>query len=306
MIRRIVLIAGLLLVAAAALYCAELALPKRDYFAERTGRLQEERLVETTVTTSRSDTVHLVSSTGLEVDMRVRRPAAAHGKLPVVVLIGGHQTGKDAVDLVGTPAGVAFAAIDYPYPGDTVIEGFVAILRAVPRIQKAFIDTPPALSLALEWLLRQPWVDTGRVELVGVSLGVPFAAAAGAVDTRFSRVWLIHGGGDNQSWVEHAGRKSIPNDGLRRIVARAALFLVYGRSLETRDWIPEIAPRPVIVIAARDDDFVPPEAQAPFVKAAESDHVELIWTEGLHIGPERKAELQQLLDIVLARVTPAG
>ncbi len=84
--------------------------------------------------------------------------------LPVLVLIGGHLTGKDAVDLVGKPVGIAFAAIDYPYPGDTVIAGFGATIRAIPRIQRAFIDTPPALSLALEWLLQQSWADPRRIE----------------------------------------------------------------------------------------------------------------------------------------------
>ena len=155
---------------------------------------------------------------------------------------------------------------------------------------------------ALSWLLEQPWVDPERVELVGVSLGVPFAAAAGGVDERFSRVWLIHGGADNVAWVKHVARKDVPNDLLRGIVARTALFLVYSSSLEARDWIAEIAPRPLIVIAARDDDFVPPEAQAPFIVAAESEHVELIWTEGLHVQPKRTDELNQLLDIVLSRV----
>ena len=38
---------------------------------------------------------------------------------------------------------------------------------------------------------------------------------AGALDQRFSRVWLMHGGGDNVSWVSHAGRKHIENETLR-------------------------------------------------------------------------------------------
>ena len=303
MTRRILLVVGLALVAIIAIYSVELASPKRDYFVERAGRIDDARVVATRVDRGYSETLHLVSTSGLEVDLRVSRPAGEiTGRLPVLILVGGHQTGKDAVDLVGTPEGMVFAAIDYPYAGSQSIDGLWQSVRAVPQIQRAFIDTPPALSLALSWLLEQPWVDPGRIELVGVSLGVPFAAAAGGVDERFSRVWLIHGGADNVSWVRHAGRKAIPNDTLRGIVARAALFLVYGRSLEASDWIPEIAPRPLIVIAAQNDDYVPPESQAPFIAAAEGDHVELIWTEGLHIQPKRTDELNQLLEIVLARV----
>ncbi len=304
--RRIVLLVTLLAIGAIALYGAELASSQRDYFVSRPGSLADEERVSSVAGESHTDTVHLVSTSGLEVDLRVLRPAilTAQG-LPVLVLIGGHQTGKDAVDLVGTPVGMAFAAIDYPYPGETVIEGFWASIRAIPRIQRAFIDTPPALSLALEWLLQQAWVDPQRIELVGVSLGVPFAAAAGAVDTRFSRVWLMHGGAENLPWVDHAGRRAIPNGLLRGVVARGALLLVYGNSFEARNWIPEIAPRPVIIVAARNDDFVPAEAQQPFIELAKSDHVELIWTEGMHVKPRRTKELSALLDIVLSRVTPA-
>ena len=260
-------------------------------------------MLETLADGRSGETLRLLSTTGLEIDMRVLRPAGEiTGKLPVLILVGGHTTGKDAVDLVGAPDGMAFAAIDYPYAGGKLEESFWEVIRAIPRIQDAFIDTPPGLSLALSYLLEQPWADPDRVELVGVSLGVPFAAAAGGVDERFSRVWLIHGGADNVAWVRHVGRKAVPNELARNVVARTALFLVYSNSLEARDWIPEIAPRPLIVIAARDDDLVPPDAQAPFIAAAESEHVELIWTEGLHIQPKRTDELNQLLDIVLTRV----
>ena len=41
----------------------------------------------------------------------------------------------------------------------------------------------------------------------------------------------------------------------------------------------------------------------PFVEAAEaSEHIEIVWTDGRHIRPTRREELQQLLDIVLNRI----
>ena len=187
--RRIFLVAGLVIAGAIALYALELASSQREHFVERTGSLQEALVIETRIGASRSDTLRLAASTGLEIDMRVRRPAGdIPAPLPTLILVGGHNTGKDAVDLVGDPDSMVFAAIDYPYPGEKVDGGFWPVIRAIPRIQDAFIDTPPGLSLALSWLLEQPWVDPARIELVGVSLGVPFAAAAGGVDERFGRV----------------------------------------------------------------------------------------------------------------------
>jgi fermentation-respiration switch protein FrsA (DUF1100 family) len=240
--------------------------------------------------------------------MRVVRPKTAPGEtLPVIVVMGGEGTGKDAVDLVGAPQGVAYVALDYPYEGDQELDAFWESLTAIPGIQQAFLDSPPAMSLAVDWAEQQSWFDPDRVELVGASLGVPFTAVAGALDSRFTRVWLLHGGAENLPWVMHVGQRYVENEFLRGLLARLALLLVYGNSFETLDWIPEIAPRPLVVVAARDDDFVPPEAQQPFVEAAAtSEHIEVVWTEGRHIRPTRRDELQQLLDIVLSRIDRRG
>jgi hypothetical protein len=295
--------AALVLLLVAGLYVAELAIPKRDYFLERRGTLIDQRVTTTSTAGLVQSRVHLQSSSGLAVDLRVVRPDLAAGEtLPAIVMLGGEATGQDAVDLVGTPEGIAYIALDYPYAGDQELDAFWESVAAIPGIQQAFLDSPPALSLAVDWLEEQPWLDRDRIELVGASLGVPFTAVAGALDVRFTRVWLLHGGATNYPWVMHVGRRYVENEFLRSLVARGALLLVYGASFETEDWIADIAPRRLIVVAAKEDDFVPPAAHAPFIKASESEHVELVWTEGQHIRPSRQEELQQLLDLVLGRI----
>ena len=299
--RRIALFVAVAMLLFVGLYAVHLATPQVDYLIERRGVLAKHDVVITETELGTNEDIRLESSSGLVVELRVMRPTGERN-LPALVMLGGHDTGKDAVDLVGAPQGVAYVAPDYPYFADHHPEGFLASLAIVDDVQRAFLDSPPALSLILDWLLQQSWVDRDRVELVGVSLGVPFAAPAGALDDRYSRVWLMHGGGDNLTWVSHAGRKNIANETLRRVVARLALLLVYGNTFDTVRWIEETAPRPVILVMARDDDYVPREAQQPLIEASSAEHVELIWTEGLHIGPKRTFELQQLLHTVLSEV----
>jgi len=303
-LRRFVLIALVAIIAIIGVYVVELALPKRDYFLERRGTIETVDVVESMDGGVVRQVVRLESTTGLAVDMRLVRPAIEPGEtLPVIIVMGGEGTGKDAVDLVGVPQGIAYLALDYPYEGDQELDAFWESLTAIPGIQQAFLDSPPAMSLALDWAEQQDWFDAGNVELVGASLGVPFTAVAGALDTRFTRVWLLHGGATNVPWVMYVGRRYVENEFLRGLLARAALLLVYGNSFETLDWIPEIAPRPLVIVAAKDDDFVPPEAQQPFVEAAQaSDYIEIVWTDGRHIRPTRREELRQLLDIVLSRI----
>jgi fermentation-respiration switch protein FrsA (DUF1100 family) len=302
-LRRALLVATALVALAVFAFYLELAIPKHDYFLERRGALVRQEILAASENGTIHKTVRLASSSGLEIDMRLARPATDPGEtLPVIVVMGGEGTGKDAVDLVGEPDGIAYLALDYPYRGSQELDAFWESITAIPAIQQAFLDSPPAMSLAVDWLEQQDWFDPDNVELVGASLGVPFTAVAGAIDERFTRVWLLHGGAKNLPWVMHAGRRHVENEFLRGIVARGALLLVHGPSFEAIDWIPRIGPRPVVIVAARNDDFVPPEAQEPFLEAAESEHVDLVWTDGRHIRPTRKEELQQLLDVVLSRI----
>ncbi|HSD70598.1 MAG TPA: hypothetical protein VLB07_13660, partial [Woeseiaceae bacterium] len=245
----------------------------------------------------------LTASCGPPVRLRLLLPDEAETqKVGLLLLIGGHRTGRNAVDLIGDPAGIAYAAIDYPYRGSHSLSGASQIIRAIPAIQDALLDTPPALMLAMDWISRQPWFDAGHAELAGISLGVPLAAVAGALDDRFTRVWLIHGATNNYDWVMHAAENRVRNRVLRDLSVRASLLLAYGNSFRTADWLREIAPRPVVIIAARDDERMPQGATAAYRTASESEHVSLMWTQGKHIEPGREYELQQLVDLVVGEM----
>ncbi len=278
-----------------------LAIPKHDYFIKRAGTLADVEQLVVSGTDFIDESILLTSETGLKVHLRVRRPVQNGEVLPLVVLLGGQRTGKDAVELIGIPDEMAFVAIDYPYDGRRRIEGVLQTLAAVDDVQQAFLDTPPSLSLALSWALRQPWVDPRRIELVGVSLGVPFAAVAGATDPRFTRVWLLHGGVDNVSWLDHASKRRIEQDWLRSIVVRGILFITYGNSFDTLRRIEDTAPRPVVFVAACGDDFVPRESIEPLLGKS-FPNVEVVFTDGLHINPARPRELRQLLELVTGRI----
>lgn len=247
-----------------------------------------------------SQAVRVRGDNGLAVDLRVLRPGGDAVRRPLVVLLGGHRTGRDAVDLLGAPGPFVVAALDYPYDGPERPRGWRQTLATIPAARRALLDTPPAVLLALDWLLAQPWVDPARVELVGVSLGVPFAAVAGALDPRFKRVWLIHGGAGNREWFEHNLQTKVKTVWLRRLTSHLIYLLAHGPTLETGYWAPRIAPRPVIIIGAREDRRLPPHLVERLHEAA-GEPKELIWTEGGHVD-RRPEAVRLLLDTVRARL----
>lgn len=253
-------------------------------------------------------TVRVTDRDGRAVDFRVVRPARPDRPLPLVVILGGLETGSHAVDLVGDPGRMAVAALEYPYAGPRHPRGWREVLATVPLAQQALLDTPPAVSLAVDWLTRQPWIDRRRIELVGVSLGVPFAAAAGALDHRFGRVWLIHGAAGNRDLFEHSLCSRIASPFLRARAADLLYLLSYGPTLEPARWVPRIAPRPVIVIGAADDERLPREGTEALFAAARPPR-ELLWTQGRHLEPGRAAILGEIVTLVrrrLASVRPAA
>lgn len=250
-----------------------------------------------------SESVHVTARDGLAVAFRVLRPARTSRPLPLIVLLGGYETGRDAVELIGNPGSLAVAALDYPYAGPAHPHGWRGVLAAIPRARRALLDTPPAISLAVDWLARQPWVDRDRIELVGASLGVPFVTVAGALDPRFHRVWLIHGAAGNHELLEHLLRTRIPHPYLRRRVADLLYLLSYGPTLEPARWVPRIAPRPVVVIGAAADERLP-RKQVEALYAAARQPKEMLWTPGRHIEPGREDILRELVTLVRRKVTP--
>ncbi|HEX5633686.1 MAG TPA: hypothetical protein VFX50_10665, partial [Gemmatimonadales bacterium] len=190
----------------------------------------------------------------------------------------------------------------YPYDGDVRVKG-LAVVPEVPRIRRAILDTPPAVMLALDYLLARPDVDPSRVELVGASFGTPFATVAGALDGRVTRVWSLHGAGEPYTLIEHNLRRSIPFRPARMFVAGLANVLASGPRLAPERWAPRIAPRPLVMINATDDERLPREAVMTMYNSAREPR-ELIWLPGAHVQSNRAEVLRGLVDSVLDRAAP--
>jgi dienelactone hydrolase len=247
-------------------------------------------------------TVHLSAASGLEVDLTVKRPpAGAAGQPergPLVVLLGGHRTGKDAVRLIPDTHGTVVVALAYPFRGDPRLKGPGVVLK-VPAIRAALLDTPPALMLALDYLLQQPYVDPTHVESVGVSLGAPFVVIAGALDHRVSRVWVIHGSGESYTPLEHNMRRKIPFPA-SVLVAGLSNVIIGGPRLAPEKWVGRIAPREFVMINARDDERLP-RASVEKLYTSAREPKSITWVDGQHVRA-RPEVVRGLVQMVLARV----
>jgi len=132
--------------------------PQELWFQERHGTLVSVAVAESNTHAGQaSEFITLQSSSGLSVSLRTIRDVSKRGRLPVLLVLGGHRTGSDAVQLFGRVGNRAVVALDYPYDGADKIKGIVAISAAIPLVRQALLDTPPAISLVVDWLTDQSW-----------------------------------------------------------------------------------------------------------------------------------------------------
>lgn len=270
--------------------------PLDNYFDERQGTLSSVSVPERSVFGEQtSQLVELQSDSGLRATARVIRDAA-DGPRPVLLVLAGHRTGSDAVDLFGDVGNLAVVALDYPYEGPEKVRGLGQIMRTLPLARKAFIDTPPAASLVLDWLADQPWADQDEIVIVGASLGVPFAALIAARDPRIDGAMLVHGAADNEAWLEAQVARRNEIRILHRPLARLIHWLAYGPTFDSAANVARISPRPVLIIGATNDERTPP-GQTEALYAAAGEPKKLRWTEGQHVQPNRSDIIDALLRI---------
>ena len=276
----------------------------RPHFEERRSSLASvEESEPITEGNSSFQDVTLTATSGLQVRINVRRQLADSGlALPGVVILGGHVTGLTSARLVGETPGIAVIGMSYPFTGNPK-PGTATFLREIPKIRAAFLDTPPALMLVMDYLYRRNDIDTTRVEAVGVSLGAPFVTIAGALDSRYTRIWALHGSGGSYAPLEASMRRTIKFAPLRHLAATIANVLISGPRLAPEKWAAQISPRPFVMVNASDDERLPRESvEALYAGAAEPK--EIIWMSGRHIHADAET-IGRLVRIVMERVVKA-
>jgi dienelactone hydrolase len=244
--------------------------------------------------------VKLRAASGLEVELTIKRPVSrgsAKGRRPLALVLGGHRRGRNAVQFISDAGEMIVAALSYPYAGEPRPDA-LEFVRDIPNIRQAFLDTPPAIMLALDYLLMQPDVDPKWIEVVGVSLGGPFVTIAGALDSRISRVWVVHGSAGSYGPLEVSLRRQIPIPGVRHLAAALSALIINGPSMAPEHWASRVAPRQFVMVNARDDERMPRKLVERLYDGAKEPK-SIVWLPGGHVR-SNAAVLRPLVDTVVA------
>lgn len=268
-------------------------------FAERRGAVQS--VVRDSATVEDGHLVQAVtvhSTSGVSVPLLIKRPVDSTPS-PLVLILGGHATGRDAARLIPDTRGRVVVALSYPYAGPHRMKG-LEVLKWAPDIRQALHDTPPAIQLALDWLLQQPWVNAREVHGVGASLGTPFMTVAAALDTRITHVWSVHGAGQSRALLAHNAKESMPAV-FAPLAGAMADVIVGGPYLTPERWVSRIAPRPFTMINATEDERLP-RASIEALYAAANEPRTIVWMPGKHVQRGRPDIVRALVTTVLERM----
>jgi len=270
-------------------------------FAARKGDLLE--VVETrreVLADSTLSELTLRSSSGLSVELTLRLAHELRPGKPVLLILGGQETGRAAAELIPDTHGVVIAALSYPFA--TIPHRDLLSLLAVLRdIQRGIADMVPSVSLAIDYLQRGPGASDG-LELAGISFGAYIAAVPAALDPRVDRLWLVHGSADPVAVIEGALQGRVQSRLLRQGLAHFLGTVAGARHLSPEFWVARVAPRPVVVISARDDSDLPIEAVLALHGALESPS-RVIWSNGDHVHPDRPEVVREIAELMLNEMT---
>ena len=273
---------------ALAVCVALLRLDKENVFYEMRGTYQDAVTLDTWES-AHSQTRLLRLRNGdlyAPADVYVRRPAELDSDYRILLMYAGAKTKDRILRLIPDRSDLVLVSVQYPYASP---DGFMEHLRWPYDVREAVFRTVAAGMLAVSHLQQEEDLDIERVAVVGVSLGVPFATLHGALDARVPTVMLVHGGGDIAGQV----RATHEPRWLATPASLLAANLFY--SFEPLRYVDRIAPRQLIIVAARNETMIPVETvEKLYAKAGEPKL--LVWTESDHVRSRSADVIEQIIE----------
>lgn len=215
---------------------------------------------------------------------------------PLVIILGGFETGMNAVDLLNTHQHIEAVSIDYPYKSPHN-RSFINSLTEIFKIKLALKQTDLALLHIVSESIKQH--PERKICVVGVSFGVPFAINLASTHSSVNHLILAHGFAKVEKAIEaqltHAFKESKFKQLFSPILANIAWYLLNYPKPE--NLAKKLKNKNILFIEPEADDIVPASSIEALKEALSNTNnkVEYYKTMGGHITPHRKSVLNEII-----------
>jgi dienelactone hydrolase len=209
------------------------------------------------------------------------------GPFPAVIVLditGGDQSLSRFIARTMAQNGIAGLFVQMAYYGPRRPAGskLKMLSTNIPQTMEAVRQTVLDCRHAAAWLASRPEVDAKRLGIMGTSLGSFVATLTGEMEPRLSRVAILLGGG---------GLVDAFYDHPKAATYVKAYELLGGSKEQVKKLLAPVDPitaaanlrgRPVLMIAARRDEIVPPSAAVALWEAM--GRPKIVWYDTTHYG----------------------
>lgn len=232
----------------------------------------------------------------------VSLPRQPPGPLPVVVILGGLEAGRESLAYVPVHGPNALVGCDYPQGPPSWYEG--TPLRELPAIREAALAVPERMARLVGWIRGQPWADPRRVSLLGYSFGAAFApACTRLLETRDMgpfRLVMAFGGADLPGLFD-ANVQISPR--LAQWGAGRALGVLV-RPLEPSRHLPHLRTPALVMLGTRDAKV--PRRYGRLMYDLHGGQKSLMELEAPHLDPGRPELTAQVVEASRAWLVAEG
>ena len=210
-------------------------------------------------------TIKLNSNTKIQAKLLRYQNKSNPSKLPFVLILGGFETGANAVELVKPRFPVLLASFDYPYqpPKKWHLSDFFSELN---KIKKATHETIQGMVRLYQKIKKRKDTAPDYGTMVGASFGAPFVLLSSSKIKDIKGIALLHGFADIRNVLEHRLQQlwvSKYGSWAKPFIWLLSYFLWWYLDIEDPSKIIQTydSDQHVLLIEAKYDEFIPKEAQ---------------------------------------------
>lgn len=230
--------------------------------------------------------------------IRYPRSGPSINPRPVLFVMSGFFVGSRTLEVFGDIG--ENILVGYDYPTDTNLSP-----ELPQKVVESIGQIPAQVASSLAWITAQPWVDSYRVNTIGISLGAIFLPLcqriAALQGTPINSTIFAYGGAKLEDFL----REDLKNKmGTQELALTQAGISLVGSLVDPRSHLPELRGK-FLVVNGEQDELIPQTSSQTLAELTPRPK-RVVVLPGPHIGPGETALIKRVTDLSMEWLVGIG